>query len=1056
MRPRRIDVSTESVGKSEASSITCWNSHVSSSQYRDAAENCMRFASSNRVFGRSKELQVLHDTFDRKNDSGTPNVVVVQGMSGSGKTALVESMRSTVTENGDCFSQGKFDQYSNTVPFSALASCFSDIVDFAVQGSNGQVYRDSLLKEFGDNEADLNIMSQLVTNLHYLIPTLSAAANDDENQSTKGTVGVAKLRSRVLFRQLLNAMRIPEDDTRILFFMDDIQWGDPSELQLLESLMRDKEMKHVTFVIAYREGECDWKMDESIPHHNILLDNLDMNSISEFLAEMFQRGGTDDLAKIILNKTGGNPYFMNEFIDLLLEDQLIEWTETNDDGCDDESKHQWVWDTDKIRHGTNISKNVLEVVTVKIERLENDLQELLKLASCMGFYFDRELFFKVYSLERNGSVKTDCIDEENSMKRMKFDSLVDEATDQGLLEKSSPTIVKHAHDKIQECVYSMVENRKEVHIRIGRLLCEQDDKIAFLQGVHQLNRGIPPGKSTPSSHEQLEMAKLNLKASKLSMSMSSFSDAAAFLQLGTSFFKSGGSWESEPELALSMYCAMAEVACSRGDHELCKSAAKEVMQHVNTFDSLQAVFALLQSMVMANEVEAASKLCTTTLKKLGYRFPEEPSLLTVGYLLVRVKASLKRYSDEELLLLPAMQDEKIFAKIKLLLIVCEYAFIARNSNVFSTGVLMLVQITLTRGSSEASPFIFAAYSMLLSYLEKSRESFRFGQLALKYQDKFPNDPFCARTLTYIGMFSSHWRQTFHDVLSQCSQAYSIGLQRGETIAAMQAANGVISAILASGKSLSILRDQGEKLVNHMREFNQVTYLPTPLFLTQLAINLMGDAEFETILSGEMVDEAEALDEYERTGNLLGTNIVMSIRVMLFVFLSKWQDARKAIKAMESGQRAEKGVFVISQRVFNKALVNLIVYKETGKKKYLRVANLTLRRMERWLDDGMTNVETYVLIVKAELVSLKGENDRTRHAFNEAIESARRAEYVHLEALANERAARNLVRNNAGFKNYMEAAMECYIQWEAFVKEEHIRPLLQTKFSGLWDQLRENR
>ena len=1050
MRPRQVQInaSTATVAKSETSSLT-WRSHGSNRGYR--------LTSSNRVFGRSKELQVLHDAFDRNPDSDALNIVVIRGVSGSGKTALVESIRSTIIENGDCFCQAKFDQFSNTVPFSALASCFSDIVDFAVHGSNSQVHRDNLLKEFGGSEADLNVMAQLITNLHYLIPTLSAAINGDENQATKCTLGEAKIRSTILFRKFLNAMILPKDDTRILLFMDDVQWGDPSELLVLEALMRDKEMKHVTFVVAYREGECDWKINDSIPHHDILLDNLDLGSVSELLAEMFQRGGTEELAKILLNKTNGNPYFMNEFIDLLLEDQLIQW---QDSTCDDwdESNYQWVWDEDKIRSNTNISDNVLELVTVMIGRLGDDLQELLKLGSCIGFQFDREQFFEIYSMEQNrlNVMKRDGVDEARCITRTKFNSLVDEAIDAGLLEEPSPTKLKHAHDKTQECLYLMVGNKNELHIRIGRLLCEQqrEDKIVFLQGVHQLNRGMASSNSTPLNNEQLKMAKLNLEAGRISMSLSSFADAATFLQKGTSYLQNCGSWASEPEIFLKMHCAVAEVSCSRGDHELCKSAAKTVMEHANTFDSLRAVFALLQSMVMANEVEAASKLCTITLKKLGYRFPEKPSLLTVGRLLLRVKISLKRFSDEALLLLPAMKDKKLSAKINLLLIVCEYAFIARNSNVFSTGILMLVQTTLSHGSSEATPFIFAGYSMLVSFMGKGGESFRFGQLALKYQEKFPDEPLYARTMAYVGMFSSHWRQTFHDVWSQCSRAYSMGLQRGEMIPAMQAASSMMSAIFWSGTPLSILRDQAAKLVNQMKDSNQVAYLPGPLFMHQIAINLMGDAEFETILTGDLVDEEDAMAEYERTGNLLGTNIVLSMRALLFLFLGNWQDARKSIKTMESGQRALKGHFIISLRAFMKGLTNLIVYKETGKKKCLRVANSTLRQMEKWYNDGMVNMHTFILIVKAELVSLQKDDDLTRQAFNKAIESARTAEYIHLEALTNERAARNLVRNNRSFRSYIEKSMKCYIEWEAFVKEGHIQPLLKKKCSGLWGELRE--
>ena len=1040
-----------SVPQSEASSLT-WTSRFSGAVLPFCGGDDgsrFRLSSSDRVFGRSRELQILQDTFTEKKNSDAPNVVVVRGESGSGKTALVSSMRRTVTKNGDFFVEGKFDQFSNTIPFSALASCFSDIIEFAVRSPNAQAYTDSLLKEFGDNGAeDLNVIAQLITNLSFLIPSPSVITGEQNQGAARGAVGEAKLRTTELFRRFLSAMTLPNDNTRILLFMDDIQWGDPSEIQVLEALMSDMEMKHITFVIAYRKGEWDWKIDDSIPHIDIFLGDLDLDSTTEFLADIFRRDATEDLARILLNKTNGNLHFMNEFIGLLLEDKLIEWKESAGGGSD-KAKYQWVWDTDNIRAKTNISTNVLELVTVKIGRLENDLQDLLKIASCIGFQIDRELLFKIYSITCHTSMKHDRADRVSGTTRERFGSLVDEAIDQGLLEIASPIKLKHTHDKVQECLYTMVENRNELHIRIGRLLCEQhrSDQIVFLHGVHQLNRGMRSGEASSSPVELLEMAKWNLEAGKMSMSISSFSDAATFLQKGMSYLQNCSSWESQQELFRDMYCALAEVSCSRGDHELCKRAAKQVMDHVNTFDSLHAVFALLRSLVMANEVEEASKLCTTTLKKLGYRFPRNPSFLTVGYLFLRVKASLTRYSDEALLLLPTMADEKVSAKIKLLQIVCEYAFIARNSNVFSTGILMLVQATLTHGSSEATPFIFAGYSILASFMGKGGESFRFGQLALRCQEKFPSDPFYARTLAYIGMFSSHWRQTFHEVCSQCSQAYRIGMQRGETIPAMQAAVGVVSSMFAGGAPLSTVRYQANKLVSKMREFNQLSHLPSPLNINRVAANLLGEAEGEMILTGELVDEEEALAEYEKTGNLLAVNVLLSGLGVLCMFLGKWHNAQKTIKAIESGQRAMKAHFVISQRAFMKGLSNLIVYKENAKKKYLRVAKSTLRQMEKWLEDGMINVQTYTLILAAELVSLKKDDVLTQQAFDKAIESARNAEYIHLEGLANERAAWNLMRfdNISEFQSYMEAAIDCYEKWEAFAKVERIRDLLSAHF-----------
>src|SRR5207249_6439840 len=87
---------------------------------------------------------------------------------------------------------------------------------------------------------------------------------------------------------------------------------------------------------------------------------------------------TEELTGLVMNKTRGNPFFINQFIQKLVQEQII-YFETSDG--------KWKWDTEGIS-GINITDNVVDLLVSKIQTLSIETQHLLRLASCIGNRFD--------------------------------------------------------------------------------------------------------------------------------------------------------------------------------------------------------------------------------------------------------------------------------------------------------------------------------------------------------------------------------------------------------------------------------------------------------------------------------------------------------------------------------------------------------------------------------------------------------------------------------------------------------------------------------------------
>ena len=87
---------------------------------------------------------------------------------------------------------------------------------------------------------------------------------------------------------------------------------------------------------------------------------------------------TKYLAQVVQNKTGGNPFFVNEFLKALAADQLIYF---------DYQRGSWHWEINQISL-REITDNVVELMASKIQKLPDSSQESLKLAACIGNHFD--------------------------------------------------------------------------------------------------------------------------------------------------------------------------------------------------------------------------------------------------------------------------------------------------------------------------------------------------------------------------------------------------------------------------------------------------------------------------------------------------------------------------------------------------------------------------------------------------------------------------------------------------------------------------------------------
>src|SRR5262249_484321 len=78
--------------------------------------------------GRETEIETLLDAFDRVVAGSRPELVLVSGYSGIGKSSVVNELHKPLVPPRGLFASGKFDQYKRDIPYATLAQALQSLM----------------------------------------------------------------------------------------------------------------------------------------------------------------------------------------------------------------------------------------------------------------------------------------------------------------------------------------------------------------------------------------------------------------------------------------------------------------------------------------------------------------------------------------------------------------------------------------------------------------------------------------------------------------------------------------------------------------------------------------------------------------------------------------------------------------------------------------------------------------------------------------------------------------------------------------------------------------
>ncbi len=1039
-----------------------------------------RFQIPEKLYGREAEIKTLLEVFDRVME-GRREMMLVTGDPGIGKSSLIHEVQKYLVREKGHFVAGKFDQYQRNIPYASLILAFQDLVRQILTESPAslQYWRERIQNAVGVNGkviAEVIPEIELIIGKQSPVPELSPAE--------------AQNRFNLVFQNFVGAL--PAQEHPLVIFTDDLQWADLPSLKLLQYLITGTASPYFLGIGAYRDNEVGaghplmLAINEiekaGVAFNRIALKPLQLSHINQLLADALQyknvaqaspptvadKSSALPLAELILAKTAGNPFFVNQFLASLYEEKLM---------LPDMSSRTWQWDMKKIRE-RNITDNVVELMTAKLKKLQPQTQQELVLAACIGNEFEAQTLAIISekSAEAAAQDLSEALAHGLVLALNKNHHAID--GDRLASRKNGALTFRFSHDRIQQAAYSLIAEteRNQIHWRIGQLLLKNTPAAKREQKIFdiaaQLNRG---SSMLGSEAERIELAQLNLQAGRKAKLSTAYEPARNLLQAGLDLLRDED-WSQHYDLALDLRVEAAEAGYLCGDYDTMEKLAAEVQQRAkNLLDQARVYVVKLQALLGQNKLKEVISTALPVLRKLGLHYPDNANKLHVVIEVLKTKWALAGKNIERLGELPPMTDAHLLAALHISIRVGMASYF-ENPNLLAITALKPVRMFLQHGNAPLSPLLYTSYGIVLcGVLNDIEAGYRFGKLGLRLAEKFPAAEFKCRHLFVHDCLIRHWKEPVRDTLDSFLEAYKYGLEIGDLeYAGLAILQHLLSSFLA-GVELTKLEAEREKYDHAINALRQQTHVQVKNQCQQLILNLMGKSADPCRLAGEVYDEELGLPEHLKANDRYALYNYYHQKLLLNYLFENYAEA------LAHAQSADKyleaiGAIALTFVSFYESLTRLALLAQAtpaDKKIHLRRVKANQKKMQKWAKHApMNHLHKYEL-VEAELARVDGQNRsadfqsalaqnagwkpalhlKAMGLYDQAIAHAKERQHLREEALSNELAAKfYLARGQEKIaKTYLKEARYLYHKWGAFAKVQQLDrkygELLQEMIAG---------
>jgi len=327
---------------------------------------------------REKELSILRNLHNMALE-GKGRVLFITGEAGIGKTRLVKEFGQYARASDFLFASGTSYEQDAVPPYAPWVDVLRSVIN--------ETRREALAKIPGIWAGEIS----------RLVPELATQAKELGikgwilGRETSSFITPTTDQERVrLFQAVTDFLTTVSRQRPLIIFLDDFLWADTASLQLFHYVARRISGQRIMLIATYRDVE----LEESHPLNRMVLDlnrerllyqialsRFTTDFVSKLISNNLDRGEVSkELAELIYEKTGGNPFFTEEILRSLVEQGAV-------------FKGDSGW-TIKDVVSVQIPRSVKAVIKQRIGRLRDECVQVLSVASVIGMQCSLNLLMK--------------------------------------------------------------------------------------------------------------------------------------------------------------------------------------------------------------------------------------------------------------------------------------------------------------------------------------------------------------------------------------------------------------------------------------------------------------------------------------------------------------------------------------------------------------------------------------------------------------------------------------------------------------------------------------
>jgi tetratricopeptide (TPR) repeat protein len=313
--------------------------------------------------GREVELAKLREIWERTKPGSRPQVAMVAGEPGVGKTRLVAELAREAHAEGALVLFGRCDEEPLT-PYDPVVQALTWYVDNWPPAE--------VASQLGPLGGEL---MRLVPLMGERVPGLTPPPQGDADTD----------RYR-LFEAVSGLLENISRDQPVVLVLDDLQWADKATLLLLRHVVRSATGGGLLAVGTYRDVDltrahplvetlAELRRQQVI--ERIALTGLGEMEVAELVGTLTSTAMSPEVSAALHRETEGNPFFVREMLQHLID------------------THTVAGDGSISVEDIGVPESVRELIGRRLLRLSNETNDLLAEASAIGRQFDLEILAAV-------------------------------------------------------------------------------------------------------------------------------------------------------------------------------------------------------------------------------------------------------------------------------------------------------------------------------------------------------------------------------------------------------------------------------------------------------------------------------------------------------------------------------------------------------------------------------------------------------------------------------------------------------------------------------------